>query len=73
MVFFFSWLAEKVMDKFWHDISGKLLLRWRFLETCQRISHAVVYTCMYLYLEYACMHSSVNICVTDGSYYNQFV
>jgi hypothetical protein len=41
MVLGFSWLAGKVMNKFGHDISGKLLSRWRLLKWCQPISHGL--------------------------------
>jgi hypothetical protein len=67
MVFGFSWLAGKVMNKFGHDISGKLLSRWRLLKTCQLISHVDACTHQ-LKIECACMHTTVNICVTGGSW-----
>jgi hypothetical protein len=38
MVFGFSWLAEKVMNKFRHDISSKLLSRWRLLKCVNQFS-----------------------------------
>jgi hypothetical protein len=41
MVFGFSCIEKKVMNKFVHDISGKLLSRWILLKMCQPISHVV--------------------------------
>jgi hypothetical protein len=54
MVFGFSWLARKVMNKFGHDISGKFLSRWRLLKKCQLISHVVACTLAKFRM---CMHA----------------
>jgi hypothetical protein len=55
MVLGFSWLAGKVMNKFGHDISGKLLSRWILLKQCQPISHILGYELLPL-LRRLCIH-----------------
>ena len=57
MVFGFSSLTGKVMDKFGLDISGKLLTRWRLLKTCHLISHVVACTLAKFRM---CMHALFN-------------
>jgi hypothetical protein len=41
VVFGFLWFVGKVMNKFGHDISGKLLSRCRLLKLCQLIFHGL--------------------------------
>jgi hypothetical protein len=61
MVFGFSWLARKVMNKFGHDISGELLSRWILLKMYQLISRAV-----------ACTSTKFRMCM-HAHYSEQFV
>ena len=62
MVFGFSCLAGKVMNKFGHDISGKLFSRWRLLKKCQLISPVDGRTQLFrLKIECACMHTTMNM------------